>query len=135
MRPAKWVLLFCADDVRRSELSFVLHIRNGYVVADLDIAHTPDLAIVVYDPETSEWASRHIAKRFPEVPILVLMDKNISSLRIRNHVVTKYLASESNIEILEWVHVTAARKHGPKSAQRKPVANDSPLFTQGEVTA
>lgn len=127
MRPRKTILLYCDNDRRRMELAYVLRIRGGYLIENLDVPSTPDMALVVHGA-AAEYACSHIGRRFPATPLMVVLPTSSRFLDYGQLGCTSLLKSESIVEILEWVRVIIARKRGPKlGPSRKPPAREAVL--------
>jgi hypothetical protein len=120
MRPKKHLLLYADDDNRRAELAFLLKLR-GYVVEGLDTMTKPDLALVVHDPVTAEWAAGHIAKLFPELAMVALVPKR--RISTEGYPPQAIIHRESTAaELLERLRAVTVHKRGPKGP-RKPVVS------------
>lgn len=95
------MLLCCADDARRSVLSFVLWVRGYDVIAGISaLPPVPDCALVVVDRESEEMTLL-IDHVLPELPIVAIG----GSTRVE--------------EFLDRVRIRVARKRGPK--KRAPI--------------
>lgn len=114
-RPKKVVLLYCKDENRRHELSFLLQTRTFYLVAGMDeMRHGVDAALFVHDGRESQDAARLVDAVLPEVSISLII--RLSWLGHAsypgNTFPIAHLAKAR--EIIESVRVLAIRKRGPK---------------------
>ncbi len=122
MRPKKVILLIEDDEAPRSVLSYVLR-TNGYRVLEpanarsipqaIALAMGADVALISSRPprlDAGFFAQRLTAAR-RGLNILVISDKAEPAFPYANMTVARTL---STAELLERLHVLAARKRGPR---------------------
>jgi D-aminopeptidase len=104
MRPRKVVLLYCADDQRRSELALILDLRLYRVIAGIS-QHPPlpDCALVIGDRDMV----RVIKRELPTVPIIAIVKYGYSLPA------TVLRPGTSTEQVLELIRVAVIRKRGP----------------------
>lgn len=134
MRPRKSVLLYCADDDHRMELSFLLKNHGYSVLGDIpDYPAMPRVALVIEDrtPATADMACM-IARHLPEVPLLVLLAPGRKVLPPGYPGNTQIIVNEESGMIhatLLWrIYVAAKRKTGPKKPHAGSFKKAEPVY-------
>lgn len=130
MRPKRVILLYCASDDRRHELTFILETK-GYRVVTEGFA---DLAIIVdskHGAGAAVWWSEEMAADASCRCNAILVMLNHTRRTWCRYPANSMMVADSlpMAKVLDWVRLMTIRKRGPRTAYRAVTIADTQVVT------